>query len=376
MRKIFSVSLVFMMALFLFACASETKEESSLETSKPESVPSEEVHSSGTLPANPNENISFEDAALKEIYLAGGCFWGLESYMSRVYGVKEASSGYANGRTENPSYEDVSYKNSGHAETVRVVYDANRTDLDTLIRYYLRVIDPVSVNKQGNDIGEQYRTGIYYQEDEDKKIIDKRLAKLQKEYEETLAIEVVKLEQFYLAEDYHQDYLEKNPNGYCHINLFKVQDVLISPAPYQVPEDEMLKENLSDLQYNVTQKADTEPSYSNEYWENFEAGIYVDIVSGEPLFSSKDKFKSGCGWPSFSKAIDPEVVTYKEDSSLNMLRTEVRSRLADSHLGHVFDDGPKELGGLRYCINSAAIRFIPLKDMEKEGYGYLLHSLD
>ncbi len=327
------------------------------------------------LPFNPNLTLSFDDVNLKEIYLAGGCFWGLEAYMSRIYGVKEVSSGYANGATDKPSYQDVSYNDSGHAETVKVVYDAKRVDLDTLLRYYLRVIDPISVNKQGNDVGKQYRTGIYYQEIADKAVIEQRLVRLQRDYDQPLAIEVKSLDNFYLAEDYHQDYLDKNPDGYCHINLFAVEQTLISPVLYTLPSDQEIAARLTDLQYRVTQESATERSHDNEYWDHFATGIYVDVVSGEPLFSSKDKFLSGCGWPSFSRPIDPEVVTYQSDTSFNMVRTEVRSRVADAHLGHVFEDGPKELGGLRFCINSAAIRFVAIEDMPAQGYGYLVHTL-
>ncbi len=324
---------------------------------------------------NLNLDLSFETAELKEIHLAGGCFWGLESYMSRIYGVKDVSSGYANGTTENPTYQDVTGNDSGHAETVKVVYDAKRVDLDTLLRYYLRVVDPISINKQGNDVGKQYRTGIYYKTEAEKVVIERRLARLQQDYQQTIAIEVAPLDNFYLAEEYHQDYLEKNPAGYCHIDLTAVDETLISPVLYSLPTNQEIKSSLTDLQYRVTQKADTERSFSNEYWDHYADGIYVDIVSGEPLFSSNDKFKSGCGWPSFSRPIDPEVVSYHQDTSFNMLRTEVRSRVANAHLGHVFEDGPTDLGGLRYCINSAALRFVALEDMAAEGYDYLIHTI-
>ncbi len=324
---------------------------------------------------NPNLDLAFQTANLKEIHLAGGCFWGLESYMARVYGVKDVVSGYANGTTENPTYHDVTRKNSGHAETVKVIYDAKRVDLDTLLRYYLRVVDPISINQQGNDVGKQYRTGIYYKDEAEKTIIERRLARLQKDYQQPIAIEVLPLDNFYLAEEYHQDYLDKNPNGYCHIDLTAARDTLISPVLYSLPADQIIQSSLTDLQYQVTQNGKTERSFSNEYWDHYAEGIYVDIVSGEPLFSSNDKFKSGCGWPSFSRPIDPEVVTYHEDTSFNMIRTEVRSRVADAHLGHVFEDGPTELGGLRYCINSAAIRFVALEDMASEGYDYLIHMI-
>ncbi len=328
------------------------------------------------LPKNPNTTVTFDKTKLRDIYLAGGCFWGLEAYMTRVYGVYDAVSGYANGNTENPSYEDLVYHGSGHAETVKVTYDPNLVDLDILLRYYLRVIDPVSVNKQGNDVGVQYRTGIYYTDEADREVIDARIAKLQAEMTAQVAIEVQPLEHFYLAEDYHQDYLEKNKGGYCHINLFLVEDVIINPRLYSVPDDVTIKQKLTELQLAVTQSCQTESPYSNEYCNTFEAGIYVDIISGEPLFSSNDKFESGCGWPSFSRPIDPEVVTYLDDNSLGMKRIEARSRVADAHLGHVFNDGPIELGGLRYCINSAALEFIKKEDLAERGYAYLVHTLD
>ncbi len=334
------------------------------------------THQGDHLPKNPNTTIVFDKEKFKDIYLAGGCFWGLEAYMTRIYGVYDAVSGYANGNTENPSYEDLVYHGSGHAETVKVTYDPNLVDLDILLRYYLRVIDPISVNKQGNDVGVQYRTGIYYTDEADRAVIDARIDKLQADITAPVAIEVAPLEHFYLAEEYHQDYLEKNKGGYCHINLFLVENVIINPRLYSVPDDEAIKQKLSELQLAVTQSCHTESPFSNEYYNTFDDGIYVDIISGEPLFSSKDKFESGCGWPSFSRPIDPEVVTYLDDNSLGMQRIEVRSRVADSHLGHVFNDGPIEQGGLRYCINSAALEFIIKEDLADRGYAYLLHTLD
>ncbi|MGO3018515.1 MAG: peptide-methionine (R)-S-oxide reductase MsrB, partial [Anaerococcus sp.] len=233
-----------------------------------------------------------------------------------------------------------------------------------------------SLNKQGNDQGSQYRSGIYYTDKQVKDIIQKRLDTEQKKYMDKIVVEVEPLNNFYKAEEYHQDYLKKNPNGYCHIDLSKANEVIIDKSKYPKPSDEELRSKLTDIEYKVTQENNTESSFSNEYWDNDEKGIYVDVATGEPLFSSKDKFDSGCGWPSFSKPISKEVVTYNKDTSYNMVRTEVRSRSGDSHLGHVFDDGPKELGGLRFCINSASINFVPLEDMDKEGYGYLEHIID
>lgn len=322
---------------------------------------------------NPNDGVDYSRTKLKTIYLAGGCFWGIEAYMEKIYGIANAESGYANGNSENPSYEDVLYKNTGHAETVKVDYDPEKISLEKILNYYLLVVDPTSLNKQGNDRGTQYRTGVYFTDENERKIIEDRLKKEQKKYKDKIVVEVSKIENFYKAEEYHQDYLKKNPNGYCHIDLSKANEVIIDKSKYPKPSDEELKKKLTDIQYKVTQKNDTEHAFSNEYWDNKEKGIYVDVATGEPLFSSSDKFDSGCGWPSFTKPISKEVVTYHKDSSYNMIRTEVRSRSGDSHLGHVFNDGPKELGGLRFCINSASIRFVPLQDMEKEGYGYLTH---
>ncbi len=323
------------------------------------------------------ENMTeYDKSKTKEIYLAGGCFWGLEAYMQKLNGVADAVSGYANGKTENPKYGDL--KASGHAETVKVVYKPDIISLKDLLAHYLRVVDPTSVNKQGNDIGSQYRSGIYYTDKSDKSVIEKVLEKEKSKYDKPIVIEVEPLKHFYEAEEYHQDYLEKNPGGYCHIDL-SLADKPLSPdkepvidkSKYPKPSDKYLKKTLTDIQYKVTMQNDTEHAFSNEYWDNFEKGIYVDVTTKEPLFSSADKFESGCGWPSFSKPIAKDVVRYLEDSSYNMIRTEVRSRSGDVHLGHVFDDGPKSLGGKRYCINSASIEFIPYKDMDKRGYGYL-----
>ena len=328
------------------------------------------------FPENPNENLTFDKKNLKEIYLAGGCFWGVEAYMARIYGVYDVTSGYANGTTKNPTYEEVVSGKTGHAETVHVLYDPERVDLEKLLSYYFKIIDPTSLNKQGNDRGTQYRTGIYYTDEKDRAVIDKVMSKEQKRYDDKIVTEVEPLKNFGLAEEYHQDYLEKNPNGYCHVEFDSLENQkvpsLIDPAKYPKPSAEEIKKKLTKEQYEVTQGSDTERAFSNEYWDTYEPGIYVDVVTGEPLFASEDKYDSMCGWPSFTKPIDPAVIVEREDNKYNMVRTEVRSRTGDSHLGHVFDDGPKDKGGLRYCINSAAIKFIPKEDMKKEGYGYLL----
>ena len=319
---------------------------------------------------------NYDETKVKVIHLAGGCFWGLEAYMQKLNGVEDAISGYANGKTENPSYYDL--KTSGHAETVKVVYNPDIISLEDILAHYLRVVNPVSVNKQGNDVGTQYRTGIYYTDEADKAIIENILAKEQTKHDKPIAIEVEPLKQFYDAEEYHQDYLEKNPGGYCHIDLSladkpldKDEEPVIGSSRYIKPSDEELKKNLTDIQYDVTQNSATERAFSHEYHDNFKRGIYVDITTKEPLFSSTDKFESGCGWPSFSKPISKDVVKYFEDNSHFMHRTEVRSRSGDAHLGHVFNDGPKEMGGQRYCINGASLEFIPYEEMDEKGYGYL-----
>lgn len=307
---------------------------------------------------------------IREIYLAGGCFWGMEAYMERIHGVKDAISGYANGNTEKTSYQMIGV--TDHAETVKVTYDANQISLDKLLKYYFKVIDPTSVNKQGNDRGRQYRTGIYYQDGADKAVIEQALAQLQTKYKKPVQIEVQPLKNYIVAEEYHQDYLKKNPNGYCHIDLSKADDIIVDEKKYPKLSEKELRMKLNSKQYEVTQNGDTERAFQNDYWDFFDKGIYVDITTGEPLFSSTDKYASQCGWPSFVKPIVPEVVTYHNDTSFNMIRTEVRSRSGKAHLGHVFDDGPRDRGGKRYCINSAAIQFIPYAEMEAKGYGYLL----
>jgi peptide methionine sulfoxide reductase msrA/msrB len=311
----------------------------------------------------------------KEIYLAGGCFWGTEKYLKSLPGVKKTDVGYANGRTENPSYEDVCHRDTGHAETVRVEYDPEQISLSHILHMYFDVIDPTSLNRQGNDIGSQYRTGIYYVNPEDEAIIRAAVSELQEKYDKPIAIEVAPLENYYLAGEYHQDYLTKNPGGYCHIGadaFDKASRALVDPSEYRIPVDAELKDRLTELQYQVTRENGTEPSYHNEFHDLFSPGIYVDIITGEPLFTSTDKFEA-CGWPSFSKPIDPSVIRTKQDLTHGMVREEVRSRVGDSHLGHVFPDGPKETGGLRYCINSAALRFIPKEEMESQGYGKYLY---
>ncbi len=313
---------------------------------------------------------------MAEIYLAGGCFWGTEKYLASIPGVLTTEVGYANGRTSNPTYEDVCHHDTGHAETVHVTYDPAAVSLDFLLTLYYDAIDPVAVNRQGGDSGTQYRTGIYYIDAADRPVIERSLTELQKRHAQPIAIETGPLRNFTRAEEYHQKYLDKNPGGYCHINPRKFRQAAqarVDPGRYPVSETtEALRQRLTPLQYDVTRRNATEPPFQNAYWAEHRPGIYVDITTGEPLFASTDKFESGCGWPSFTRPIDPQAVREKADASHGMTRTEVRSRAGDAHLGHVFTDGPREKGGLRYCINSAALRFIAKEDMAREGYGYLI----
>lgn len=293
--------------------------------------------------------------------------------MARIPGVAETTVGYANGTTENPTYEEVCRDDTGHAETVEVLYDPEQVSLEKLLAAFFSIIDPMSKNRQGGDVGAQYRTGVYYTSPEDRETAEKAFAEIQTKYEKPLAVELKPLVNFFIAEEYHQDYLEKNPNGYCHVDFGKLKqldaEVRVDPKKYARPSDEELRRRLSDMQYRVTQESATEPPFGNEFYRSEEEGLYVDVATGEPLFSSRDKYDSGCGWPSFTRPVDSAAVLEKRDASHGMVREEVRSRVGDSHLGHVFDDGPKEQGGLRYCINSAALRFVPLADLEKEGYG-------
>lgn len=315
------------------------------------------------------------NTGLKEIYLAGGCFWGIDKYMSVIKGVVETESGYANGHTDDPTYREVCTGKTGHTETVKVVYDATVTGLDALLPLFYAAIDPTAINRQGGDVGSQYRTGVYYVDSDDKKIIDGSMLTLAKQYKKPIAVEVLPLKSFYPAEEYHQKYLDKNPHGYCHISGEKIEKAKAAGArltSFQAKPKAELKESLTELQYKVTQNSATEPPFQNEYNANFKHGIYVDITTGEPLFVSSDKFDAGCGWPSFSKPIDGNLINEVEDKSFGRKRTEVRSKTGDAHLGHVFEDGPKETGGLRYCINSASLLFVPEEEMEEKGYGYLL----
>lgn len=312
----------------------------------------------------------------KTIYFAGGCFWGVEKYFSCIEGVVETEAGYANGDTENPTYEEVCERHTGHAEAVRVVYESEKVRLERLLDLFYQIIDPTSIDRQGNDRGPQYRTGIYYSDEADRPIIIQSLVRLQRLYEKPLAVEAEPLRLFCPAEEYHQKYLDKNPSGYCHIGRDRFEAARNANRRYHSKSQEELARTLTKMQYEVTQNRGTEPPYRNQYWNQFQEGIYVDITTGEPLFLSTDKFDSGCGWPSFAKPIASSSLTEIQDESHGMERTEVRSRLGDSHLGHVFSDGPIERGGLRYCINSSSLRFVPKDKMAAEGYQEYLPLLE
>ena len=311
---------------------------------------------------------------MKTIYLAGGCFWGTAHLFSLVPGVKNTTAGYANSIVANPTYQEVCTGRTHAAETVKVDYDETQVGLSDLLMLYFRSIDPVSVNRQGGDSGTQYRTGIYYTDESDREVIEVMLATLQRRHSEPIAIEFGPLQNFYPAEEYHQDYLVKNPDGYCHVNPALFAEARNMPCKSNHKSE--LRARLTPLQWEVTQHGATERPYVNEYDDEFRPGIYVDITDGTPLFVSSRKYNSGCGWPAFTKPISQDIVTEHEDLSFGRRRTEVRSASSGSHLGHVFPDGPAEEGGLRYCINSAALRFIPKAEMEAERYGEYMHLIE
>ena len=365
-RTLLQVGAVGLCGLILSGCLAASQEEKAMKqqtTSLPETVEDQAWKQQKKA------------GSLREIYYAGGCFWGVEAYFSRIPGVESVTAGYANGTTESPTYEQVCTGTTGHAETVHVVYDPETVSLQVLTEHFFKIIDPLAENRQGNDVGTQYRSGIYYAEEADRAVLQQVIDAEQEKYEAPIQTELLPLHNYYLAEAYHQDYLEKNPGGYCHVDFSTLADFdkTGTSSAYSRPSDGEIRAKLTDEQYRVTQQGGTERPFTGAYDGFFEPGIYVDVVTGEPLFRSADKFDAGCGWPSFSRPIDEAAVLKFRDTRYGMDRTEVKSRSGRSHLGHVFDDGPTELGGLRYCINSASLRFIPYEEMEREGYGDLLY---
>ncbi|AGJ90534.1 peptide-methionine (R)-S-oxide reductase MsrB [Mycoplasma putrefaciens] len=300
---------------------------------------------------------------MKTIYLAGGCFWGVQAYFQKLKGVVKTEVGYINGTTKHTSY--YSLKRTLHAEAVKIDYDPKIVSLEEIVVHLFRIIHPDSLNKQGNDVGIQYRTGVYYTDINDRKVIESVFNIFKKNYKE-FYVELEEVKNYFTAEEYHQDYLEKNPTGYCHVDLSI--DLSLTNHEQEILKQVRKELSLDQLSYDVLKHSATERPHTSELNKEYRKGIYVEKISGEVLFSSSAKFDSGCGWPSFSEPIKKQAVSYLEDTSHNMLRTEVRSGQGDNHLGHVFNDGPKDMGGLRYCINGAALDFIALEDMDEKGY--------
>ncbi|MDI9498271.1 MAG: peptide-methionine (R)-S-oxide reductase MsrB [Bacillota bacterium] len=333
------------------------------------------------LPANPNRTVEHRPEHLREIVLAGGHFWGVEAFLARIYGVAATQAGYANGSGDSTSYNATVYEQGDHALAVRVRYDETLLSLEALLEQFFRIIDPTSSNHQGHDWGRCFRSGIYYIEPSDIPAITAAFERVRRRSSEQIATEFRPLETWVPAEQFHQQHLEKHPDAYCSVDLSLLPlGPLARPealdlqrrsreATFRRPDTETLRELLTPQQFKVTQEGATEAPFRNAYHDNERPGLYIDVTTGEPLFSSDAKYDSGSGWPSFTRPLHEDLLDEYEDMRFDRSRIEVRSRLGDSHLGHVFDDGPADRGGRRYCINSAALRFIPYEELEAEGYG-------